>query len=182
MVRNAGTPFWVAHCVTTTDIDRIAPPSGKGARVVFDVHRNVSLEPEQAWEALIDWAGHGDWVPLTHVDVDPTNPDLFTAWSGPGASGWGRRLSLEDRMQAITVDFEAGYGHCVVHKLGPTLQGVAQLNVSPGPEPGTTTIHWHENVTVRRLPRFLSSITGTVSAALFNMALGRMESWANRQH
>jgi hypothetical protein len=119
---------------------------------------------------------------MTHVDVDVNNPDVFTAWSGPGASGWGRRFALEDRMQAITTEFDAGYGHCVVHKLGPTLQGVAQLTVSPGPVPGTTSIHWHENVTVRRLPTFLSSLTGTISTALFNMALGRMENWANRQH
>lgn len=182
MVRNEGAAFRVIQHVTNTDSEHIAPPSGKGARVVFDVHRDLALDPEQAWEALIDWKGHGEWVPLTHVDVDSTQPDLFTAWSGPGASGWGRRLALEDRMQAITVEFDGGYGHCVVHKLGPTLHGVAQLTVSPGPTPGTSTIHWHENVTVRRLPRILSSLTGSVSAALFNMALGRMEKWAHRQH
>ena len=174
--------LWVVRDVTTSESERITPPSGKGACVVFDVHRDIALEPEKAWEALIDWEGHGDWVPLTHVDVDPADENLFTAWSGPGASGWGRRLSLEDRMQAITVEFEGDFGHCVVHKLGPTLLGVAQLTVSPGPIAGTSTIHWHENVTVRGLPRFLSSITGTVSAGLFNMALGRMEKWANRQH
>ena len=175
-------PFGVITIVTDTRTEHVAPPSGKGARVVFDVHRDVALDAETTWEALIDWAGHGDWVPLTHVDVDVNNPDVFTAWSGPGASGWGRRFALEDRMHAITTEFDAGYGHCVVHKLGPTLQGVAQLTVSPGPVPGTTSIHWHENVTVRRLPTFLSSLTGTISAALFNMALGRMENWANRQH
>ncbi len=175
-------PFSVITIVTDTRTEHVAPPSGKGARVVFDVHRDVALDPETTWEALIDWAGHGDWVPLTHVDVDVNDPDVFTAWSGPGASGWGRRFALEDRMHAITTEFDAGYGHCVVHKLGPTLQGVAQLTVSPGPVPGTTSIHWHENVTVRRLPTFLSSLTGTISAALFNMALGRMENWANRQH
>ena len=172
----------VVAIVTSTNSEHMDPPSGKGARVIFDVHRNVALTPEQAWEALIDWAGHGDWVPLTHVDIDSADPNRFTAWSGPGASGWGRRLALEDRMQAVKVEFDADYGHCGVHKLGPTLQGVAELTVSPGPLEGTSTIHWHENVTVRRLPRFLSSITGTVSAALFNLALGRMEKWANRQH
>jgi len=181
-VWNEIPPFGVITIVTDTRTEHVAPPSGKGARVVFDVHRDVALDAETTWEALIDWAGHGDWVPLTHVDVDANDPDVFTAWSGLGASGWGRRLALEDRMQAITTEFDAGYGHCVVHKLGPTLQGVAQLTVSPGPVPGTTSIHWHENVTVRRLPTFLSSLTGTISAALFNMALGRMENWANRQH
>jgi len=181
-VWNVISSFGVVTTVTETPSDRLTPPSGKGARVVSDVHRDVALDPETTWEALIDWAGHGDWVPLTHVDVDVKNPNLFTAWSGPGASGWGRRLALEDRMQAITTEFDAGYGHCVVHKLGPSLKGVAELTITPGPAPGTTSIHWHENVTVRRLPKFLSSLTGKISAALFNMALGRMEKWANRQH
>ena len=85
-------------------------------------------------------------------------------------------------MEAVVVDYEGGYGRCVVHKLGPSLKGVAELTVSPGEVAGTTSIHWHENVTVRRLPRFASSLTGTISAALFGWALGRMEKCARRQH
>jgi len=182
VVRNARAVLGVVHIVTTAETDRTTPPSGKGARVIFDVHRDVALEPDIAWEALIDWAAHSDWVPLTHVDVDASDPNVFTAWSGPGASGWGRRLALEDRMEAVVVDYEGGYGRCVVHKLGPSLKGVAELTVSPGEVAGTTSIHWHENVTVRRLPRFASSLTGTISAALFGWALGRMEKCARRQH
>ena len=60
----------VIQIVTTAETDRTTPPSGKGARVIFDVHRDVALEPDVAWEALIDWAAHSDWVPLTHVNVD----------------------------------------------------------------------------------------------------------------
>ena len=44
---------------------------------------------------------------------------------GAGRFRLGRRLALEDRMEAVVVDYEGGYGRCVVHKLGPSLKGVA---------------------------------------------------------
>ncbi len=149
---------------------------------MFDSVREVAMTPQAAWDELVDWAGHSAWVPLTHVEVDPNDPARFTAWSGPGAARWGRRLSLRDEMVAVEMTFNESRGRCRVHKLGPILVGFADLTVTPGSQVGHTRIQWHEEVHVKFLPRLFTVIVGKLSAALFRSALGRMERLAHRQH
>jgi hypothetical protein len=139
-----------------------------GTRVVFDVCVAVPLTPERAWRELTDWGGHGDWIPLTRVDVDPADPSRFVAWSGIG------RAALEDRMHAEDAQFDGVHGRCRVAKLGPVLVGSAELAVGPGLADGTTVVQWHEDVTVPRLPRMLSPLVGWISARTFAAALRRM--------
>lgn len=159
-----------------TSHDTSAPTSARrGTRVVFELDRTVTLTPQRAWDMLIDWPGHADWVPMTTVDVDPTDPNRFTAWSG-----LGRRLALEDRMVTVEQTFDGERGRCLVHKLGPILTGEAEFTVAPGDTPGTTVVHWREDVHVPYLPGPLSSLTGRIGALLFRQAIGRMERLGRR--
>lgn len=149
--------------------------TAKPTTVVFDVTKDVDLSPEEAWEAIIDWEGHSDWVPFTHVDQhDETH---FTAWSGLGASGWGKQFALEDNMEATSMQFDEveRHGTCVVQKTGPYLFGTTVIDVVEGPEPGMSTIHWHEEVDVKHLPKTLSAPVGKVSKVVFSSAMNRME-------
>lgn len=67
------------------------------AHVRFEVRYHFPVPPLEVWDRLVEWAGHGDWIPATRVVVQPGHPTVvgatFTAWTGIG------RLALEDRMR-----------------------------------------------------------------------------------
>jgi len=142
----------------------------RGNRVEFSLSRTLDLTADRAWEMLIDWPGHADWVPMTRVEVDPDDPNRFTAWSGLG------RLALEDRMVVREMDTESTPRRCVVDKLGPVLVGEAEFTVAPAPSGVASIVTWREDVHVPYLPRVLTGIVGRVGGALFSQALRRMES------
>jgi hypothetical protein len=139
------------------------------SQVMFELDRTLTLTPERAWELLIDWKGHGDWVPMTTVEVDPDDPSRFIAWSGIG-----KKLALEDRMHAVVQEFDGSNGHCRVEKLGPILVGEASFTVSPGPTPGTSVVSWREDVAVPYLPKFLAPVAAKIGGVLFGASLRRM--------
>ena len=145
------------------------------ARVHFTVRKHLPLPGRIAYDELVDWRGHAEWVPMTSVDVDPEDPNRFTAWSG-----LGRRLALEDRMVTVEQTFDGEHGRCLVHKLGPVLVGEAEFTVAPGPTSGTAVVHWREDVHVPYLPGPLSGLTGRIGALLFAQALRRMERLGRR--
>ncbi len=132
--------------------------------------RWVPLAPAVAWERLVDWAGHGSWVPLTRVDV--ADDDNFVAYSGVGP------LMLEDRMRVRSREFDGSAGEVVVDKLGPVLTGQACCRVHRDGD--GTVITWHETVTVPYLPRLLAPVVGAASAAGFSLALRNMARQARR--
>jgi hypothetical protein len=145
--------------------------------VRFTVTRHVDADARRVWDELIDWPGHGAWIPATrvesHSDGAPTDVGYtFTAWTGV------RPLALEDRMQvtACAWDDDTKTGSCTVDKLGPVLHGEAGFTVRPAASTTTTdgrgaTIEWREDVTVRFLPRLLSPIATIVGRLGFTMAL-----------
>lgn len=136
--------------------------------VAFELSRIVPMTPELAWQCLIDWRSHGEWIPLTRVEIDAADPDRFTAWSGIG------RLALEDRMQLIErIDDESGR-RARIAKLGPVLVGEAEFAVSAAITPGSAVVQWREVVTVPYLPRVLAPVAAWIGQRLFTMALGRM--------
>jgi len=60
---------------------------------------------------------------MTRVELDADDPNAFVAFSGPGP------LALEDRMRAVTREFDGSVGACRVDKLGPELVGEAEFTV-----------------------------------------------------
>lgn len=149
---------------------RSPKPTGRQprrTRVVFDADAVLALPVEQVWHELTDWGGHGRWIPMTRVDVDPSDPNRFVAWSGIG-----RRLALEDRMHATGITFDGQRGTCHVDKLGPVLIGIADVEVTAGAS--GTRVLWHEEVTVPYLPKFLSGLVGKASAAFFAYSVRRI--------
>ena len=94
--------------------------------VTFELSRIVGMTPELAWQRLTDWRNHGEWIPLTRIEVDPTNPDRFTAWSGIG------RIALEDRMHLTDRTVDTCGCRARIAKLGPVLVGEAEFSVSAG--------------------------------------------------
>lgn len=142
--------------------------SPRGALVEFTVSEVVPLSAADAWKKLADWGGHGDWIPMTRVDVDPADPNRFVAYSGV------KPLVLEDRMWADHSEFDGTTGRAHVHKLGPILVGDAELLVSPGLTDDRAVVVWRESVHVPHLPSFLAPIAAWIGKTLFAQSLRRM--------
>jgi len=140
--------------------------------VAFEVVHRFDAPVRTVWDALIDWPGHAEWIPMTRVAVDPGDPTAvgatFTAWSGPGP------LALEDRMRVTQLDWDesAGSGSCEVEKLGPVLKGTAGFTVAPSG--AGTELRWVENVTVPVVPQFLAPVVGKLGAAGFSFGMRRL--------
>jgi carbon monoxide dehydrogenase subunit G len=140
--------------------------------VRFDVTVDFDASPRAVWDELVDWEGHGDWIPATRVEVDGDDPTAvgttFTGWTGVGP------LALEDRMrvQACDWDEEADAGRCEVEKLGPVLTGRAGFTVAPAPS-GSQVV-WFEDVEVRYLPRLLGPVAARFGALGFRGGMRRL--------
>lgn len=138
------------------------------ALVEFTLSEVVPLSAADAWKKLVDWEGHGDWIPMTKVDVDPTDPNRFVAYSGM------KPFVLEDRMYADRVELDGDTGRAHVHKLGPILIGEAELLVTPGLSDDTAVVVWRESVRMKYLPGFVAPVAAWVGKTLFAASLRRM--------
>lgn len=146
-------------------------------RVTFDLVRRFEAPPRRVWDELVDWPGHGAWIPMTTIDVAEESvgsaPTVvgytFTAWSGV------RPLALEDRMRVTQCDWtDAGpVGVCAVDKLGPVLGGSAGFTVRP--DGAGTALEWREDVTISRLPQFIAPIARLMGIVGFKMALRSLD-------
>lgn len=143
------------------------------AAVRFEVRHSFTAPARVVWDELIDWKGHEAWIPATkveiHTDGDPTAVGAeFTATTGYGP------LALPDRMQVVRCDWDesAASGDCEVEKHGPLLLGRAGFTVSATPT-GSELV-WLEDVTVRRLPGFLSPVARWIGAFGFKMGMRKL--------
>jgi hypothetical protein len=140
----------------------------RSTQVVFELERTLTMAPQRAWDLLVDWPGHGEWVPMTRVQVDEDNPERFTAWTGLG------RVALEDRMEVRELHFDGQSGSCRVEKLGPIILGEASFTVAPGSADNTAVVTWREDILIPYLPKFMGPVAGRIGAFLFGLSLRRM--------
>jgi len=144
------------------------------ATVRFDVRHHFDAPSQLVWDELVDWAGHGAWIPATRVEVDPGDATAvgatFTAWTGFG------RLALEDRMRvaACAWDDDAGRGACEVDKLGPVLKGRAGFTIERDIAGVGTVLTWFEDVTVAHAPKFVAPVLARLGAAGFRHGMRRL--------
>ena len=139
------------------------------ARVHFAVRRHLALPARVAFDELIDWRGHAEWVPMTRVVIeggDGGAGTTFLATSGLGP------LALPDRMRVESLDDQAMRVHIV--KIGPVITGDVHLAVESVGDTACTVI-WDEDVRMPVLPQFLAKPIGAVARFAFNLAIGTME-------
>jgi Polyketide cyclase / dehydrase and lipid transport len=147
------------------------PTTGEPA-VAFRVRHEFEATPRELWDELVDWEGHGAWVPMTRTDVDSDDPTAvgatFTAYTGI----W--RLALVDRMRVAECEWDdaTSTGRCVVDKLGPVLSGQAGFDVKPSA--AGSSIEWFEAVDVRYLPRMLAPVATKLGAFGFGQGMRRL--------
>jgi hypothetical protein len=142
------------------------------ANVAFEIVHRFDAPAQAVWDALIDWTGHAQWVPLTRVVVDPGDPDAvgatFTAWTGIGP------LALKDRMRVTRLDWDpaAATGACEVEKLGPILTGRAGFVVTPAGS--GAEMRWTEDVTVPVVPQVLGPALGKLGSTGLSFGMRRL--------
>lgn len=114
--------------------------------------RTLPLPAEAAFALVTDLSRHGEWIPLTRMDV-PRRPLRV----GDAVVATTARV-LVDRMTVVRLDPPLGGddGVAVLRKNGPLLLGAARITVrSAGP--GRARVVWDEDVWLRGpLPRGLS--------------------------
>ena len=160
-------------------MDRRASPTRASvapmARVHFVVRRHLSLPARIAFDELVDWSGHADWVPMTSVVIEAGNGGVgttFVATTGIGP------LALPDRMRVESLDADAMTVHIV--KIGPVLTGDVHLAVTR-PSASTCDIDWDEDVQVPYLPAFLAAPVAFAARKAFEIAITRMAKRARQR-
>jgi Polyketide cyclase / dehydrase and lipid transport len=141
----------------------------------FTASVEVAAPASRVWAALVDWAGHGRWIPLTRVTV------LTPSGDGVGARFVGRTavgpLGFDDPMQVTRWEPpDAGRpGRCDVVKTGRLLRGTAGFVVVPLPG-DRSRVEWTEDVEVTPsvLTRPLAPVWRPLARWSFVLVLRRM--------
>ena len=142
------------------------------AAVRFEVRTSFDASPRRVWDAMIDWEGHGRWIPATRMDVargDSTAVGAeLTAFTGYGP------LTLEDHMRITECSWDdaESIGRCEVEKLGPVLRGRAGFTVVP--EGTGAAVVWLEDVTVPYAPGLSAPVIAKLSATGFQLAMRKL--------
>lgn len=143
------------------------------ASIEFTVQHDFSAQPQDVWQAMIDWESHGEWIPATRVEIDAGNPQAvggeFTGYTGYGP------LTLVDRMRVNQIDWheDTSSGYCEVEKLGPVMSGTAGFTLTPTPSGDGAQIEWFEKVTVPKVPNPLGPAISKAGAVGFTLAMRR---------
>ena len=129
----------------------------------FSVTQETPLPPEKAWARLVDWARHGDHVPLTTISVAAGESGVgtvFTARTGIGRAGF------DDPMEVVEWDPPR---FCRIEKRGRVMLGWAELTVTAS---GTgSRVTWREEAVPARLPRFARRLADAAGRRLFARVL-----------
>ena len=151
------------------------------AAIEFTVSHHFDAPAGVVWAEMIDWPGHGQWIPATRVEInDESGPGQSVDSQITGYTGYGP-LTLVDRMRidAIEWDEPTETGTCEVEKLGPVLKGRAGFTVTP--DEAGSRVDWFEDVTVPYLPRLLAPVVNKMSAAGFKMGMKKLASVIERK-
>lgn len=125
---------------------------------LIEIVREVRLTPADAWARLTAWKRHGEFVPLTRIELTPNGFDAFT--------GIGR-VGFHDPMEIV--QWRDGE-FCRLEKRGRLVTGWAELSVAPTAA-GGSRVTWREDIHVKGMPRFMDGITRASSDKLFSRVI-----------
>ncbi|MGZ5368184.1 SRPBCC family protein [Aeromicrobium sp.] len=124
---------------------------------LIEIVRDVPLTQDAAWSRLTDWQRHGDFVPLTSIQVSPAG---FVAHTGLGP------LGFDDPMEIVASEPPS---FCRLEKRGRVVTGWAEIRVSPLGD--LTRIVWREDIHVTGMPRFADGLARASSRKLFGKVI-----------
>lgn len=138
----------------------------------FTVSHTTTISPLAAWERVVDWPRHGEFVPLTTVEVTSERQrgvgTVFSARTGIGRAGF------DDPMEVVEWQPPANghAGHCRLEKRGRVMIGWALLQVEPH---GTgARVSWTEEAKPAGLPAFTDRGSAAAGRLLFGRVLRKL--------
>ena len=126
----------------------------------FEVVREVSLPPEEAFARLTAWERHGEAVPLTTIRRTDTG---FVARTAVGPVGF------DDPMGVVHWDPPRS---CRIEKRGRVVTGWADLSVEP--TAAGSRVVWREEAHTTGVPRFAARLEEAAGRALFGRVLDHL--------
>jgi len=123
----------------------------------FEITRELPLSASEAWARITDWPRHGDFVPLTTVQVHDRR---IVARTGLGP------VAFDDIMD-ITA-WEPPH-RCRLEKRGKLIQGWAEITVEQ--VNGKARVRWVEEIRVRALPRIFDPLVEKAARRMFTKLL-----------
>lgn len=126
---------------------------------LIEIVREVPLTPDEAWSRVTSWERHGQFVPLTRIDLTAGGFDAFTG-VGP--------IGFHDPMEVVEWR-EPSF--CRLEKRGRVVTGWAELSVDPLGSTGLTRVTWREDIHVVGMPRLMDGVTRASSKALFSRVI-----------
>ena len=142
----------------------------------FTVVQDVNAPATAAWQVLVDWPRHGDWVPLTTVRILSPQPDgvgaRFVARTGIGPLGFADPMTVTAWQVPSGDDPGAAPGRCEVVKSGRVVHGRALFTVTALPS-RRCRVEWTEEVTVspRRLTRYAQPVIALAGRFAFTATM-----------
>jgi hypothetical protein len=134
---------------------------------VVDRALDVDVAAEVLWDFVTDWKRHGEWIPLTRVELvgGPAREvgGTFRAWSGVGPVGFWDPL----RVTAWEAHSYGG-GECALVHLGKVVRGDAEITVTSLGQ-GRSRLRWVERFELGRPGR----LAWRVGGGLVDRGLGR---------
>jgi hypothetical protein len=150
---------------------------------------DVQAPPQRVWAALVDWARHGEWVPLTSVRLlTPSDAEGARFVARTALPGWLGRIGFDDVMEVLHLSppERDRPGYCEVVKQGRVLLGRAWFEVralfdgvaSPDGVPArpASRVTWTEDIELAppRLTRPLAPLISSISGLGLQRALAAM--------
>jgi hypothetical protein len=124
---------------------------------LIEIVREVSLTPQESWDRLTEWEGHGELVPLTRITRTPGG---FVARTGIGPVGFDDPMEIVESREP---------SFCRIEKRGRVVTGWAELSVEAYGRGSRVT--WREDIHVRGTPRALDGLTRAASTRLFSRVI-----------
>lgn len=123
----------------------------------FEIVREVTLSPQEAWDRITDWEAHGAYVPFTRIS---RTSDGFVARTGLGPVGF------DDPMEIVEWDPPR---RCRLVKRGRVVTGDAEIVVEPT-STGARVI-WREGTDVIGVPAFADPLVARSGERLFGRVI-----------
>jgi hypothetical protein len=136
---------------------------------LISIERSSPLPVDEVWRRLTHWERHAAHVPLTAIVVTTPPPThvgtVFVARTGVGPVGF------DDPMEVVRWDppVPGATGRCRLEKRGTLVRGWAEITV--GAHGTGSRVTWHEELSVRGVPRLLDGLTARSGRLMFGRAI-----------
>lgn len=175
---------------------------------VFTLVRTVPVPADLAWARVLDLRAHGEVIPLTSVRLaQPAGAardggTRAAVGASPGAASGARArrsagLAAGSRLVARTAVGRVGFddpmvvevfrpprgglpGFARIRKEGKVIRGWIDLVVVRAARPGSASVTWAQQISVRGVPRVLDPIVAAGARAAYGWALDRLLSGARQ--